>query len=145
MSFAFSPTRKALCDSFEPWQSKSTKIGSKPTVTSTWKCCANSARSSNSWRPPKVNATAYSQTGCSGLAPAPELCPYGAPAAATSPPAFMNKPYLFPSSYRTSFLLNLTHVTPVPSLERPGALLFLDIMSPHRDSQYPTINHLREK
>ena len=34
---------------------------------------------------PKVNATACSQTGCSGLAPAPELCPYGAPAAATSP------------------------------------------------------------
>jgi hypothetical protein len=28
---------------------------------------------------------AYSQTGCSGLAPAPELFPYGARAAATSP------------------------------------------------------------
>jgi hypothetical protein len=40
-----------------------------------------------------VNATACSQTGCSGLAPAPELCPYGAPAAATSPyRAFVNKP-----------------------------------------------------
>ena len=26
-----------------------------------------------SWRSPKVNATACSQTGCSGLAPAPEL------------------------------------------------------------------------
>jgi hypothetical protein len=58
-----------------------------------------------------VNATASSQTGCSGWAPAPELCPYGAPAAATSPPAFMNKPQPFPSSYLTSFLLNLTHTT----------------------------------
>jgi len=33
----------------------------------------------------KRNATACSQTGCSGLAPAPELSPSGAPAAATSP------------------------------------------------------------
>jgi Transposase, Mutator family len=46
--------------------------------------------------PPKVHATAYSQTGCSGVAPAPELCPCGAPAAATSPcRAFVNKPHLF--------------------------------------------------
>ena len=58
-----------------------------------------------------MNATASSQTGCSGWAPAPELCPYGAPAAATSPPAFVNKPQPFPSSYITSFLLNLTHTT----------------------------------
>ena len=29
----------------------------------------------SSWRPPKVNAAACSQTGCSGLAPAPELFP----------------------------------------------------------------------
>ena len=42
-----------------------------------------------------MNATASSQTGCSDLASAPELCPYGAPAAATSPPAFVNKPYPF--------------------------------------------------
>ena len=31
----------------------------------------------NSWRPPKVNAPACSQTGSSGVAPAPELCPSG--------------------------------------------------------------------
>jgi hypothetical protein len=58
-----------------------------------------------------VNATASSQTGCSGLAPAPELCPSGAPAAATSPSAFMNKPPLFPNCYLPPFLLNLTHTT----------------------------------
>jgi hypothetical protein len=47
-------------------------------------------------------------------APAPELFPYRAPAAATSPRrAFMNKPYPFPSSYPISFLLNLTHTTAV--------------------------------
>ena len=40
-----------------------------------------------------MNATAYSQTGCSDLASAPELYPCGAPAAATSPyQAFVNKP-----------------------------------------------------
>ena len=38
--------------------------------------------------------------------------PYGAPAAATSScRTFMNKPYPFPSSYPTFFLLNLTHTT----------------------------------
>ena len=58
-----------------------------------------------------MNATASSQTGCSGLAPAPELCPSGAPAAATSPPAFVNKPYPFSNSYQISLLLNLTHTT----------------------------------
>ena len=59
-----------------------------------------------------MNATACSQTGCSGLAPAPELFPFGAPAAATSPyRAFMNKPHPFPNSYLISFLLNLTHTT----------------------------------
>ena len=51
---------------------------------------------------PKVNSTAYSQTGCSGLAPAPELCPCGAPAAATSPPAFVNKPHLLSNSNSSS-------------------------------------------
>ena len=59
-----------------------------------------------------MNATACSQTGCSGLAPASEPFPFGAPAAATSPcRAFMNKPYPFPSSYMIPFLLNLTHTT----------------------------------
>jgi hypothetical protein len=58
-----------------------------------------------------VHATPYSQTGCSDLASAPELWPYGAPAAATSPSAFVNKPYPFPSSYQSSLLLNLTHTT----------------------------------
>jgi hypothetical protein len=60
-----------------------------------------------------VNAAACSQTGCSGLAPAPELCPCGAPAAATSPcRAFVNKPQpLFPTLTLISFLLNLTHTT----------------------------------
>jgi len=54
----------------------------------------------------KRNATACSQTGCSGLAPAPELFPFGTPAAATSPcRAFMNKPYTLSSSYLISFLL----------------------------------------
>ena len=72
---------------------------SKPTATSTWKCCANNASSSNFWRPPKVNATAYSSASAdSDLASAPELCPCGAPAAATSPyGAFVNKPSLFPA------------------------------------------------
>ena len=51
-----------------------------------------------------MTATAYSQTGCSDLASAPELFPYGAPAAATSPcRAFVNKPHLFPNSYLISF------------------------------------------
>ena len=60
-----------------------------------------------------MNPTACSQTGCSGLAPAPELCPYGAPAAATSPcRAFMNKPQPFFSTLTLiSFLLNLTHTS----------------------------------
>jgi hypothetical protein len=51
------------------------------------------------WRPPKVNATAYSSAAAdSDLASAPELCPCGAPAAATSPyGAFVNKPSLFPA------------------------------------------------
>lgn len=61
-----------------------------------------------------MNATASSQTGCSGLAPAPELCPYGAPAAATSPPAFVNKPSPFSNSYLISVLLNLTNTTLPP-------------------------------
>ena len=73
----------------------------------------NNVSNFNSWRRPKVNPTACSQTGCSGLAPAPELCPYGAPAAATSPcRAFMNKPQPFFSTLTLiSFLLNLTHTT----------------------------------
>ena len=58
-----------------------------------------------------MNATASSQTGCSDLASAPELCPYGAPAAATSPPAFVNKPYPFSNSYQIFLLLNLTNTT----------------------------------
>ena len=59
-----------------------------------------------------MNATACSQSGCSDLAPAPELCPFGTPAAATSPcRAFMNKPYPFLNSHLISFLLNLTHTT----------------------------------
>ncbi len=79
------------------------------------------ANNSSCWRPPKVNAAASSQSGCSGLAPAPELCPSGAPAAATSPPAFMNKPPPFPNSYLTPFLLNLTHTTrPAGSRVRRG-------------------------
>ena len=41
-------------------------------------------------RPRPLHVTC-SQTGCSGLAPAPELCPCGARAAATSPAAFVNK------------------------------------------------------
>ena len=65
-----------------------------------------------------MNPTACSQTGCSGLAPAPELCPYGAPAAATSPcRAFMNKPQPFFSTLTLiSFLLNLTHTTKIRNL-----------------------------
>jgi len=58
-----------------------------------------------------VEATASSQTGCSDLASAPELCPCRARAAATSPPAFVNKPHPFSNSYLISFLLNLTHTT----------------------------------
>ena len=60
-----------------------------------------------------MNPTACSQTGCSGLAPAPELCPYGAPAAATSPcRALMNKPQPFFSTLTLiSLLLNLTHTS----------------------------------
>ena len=58
-----------------------------------------------------MNTTACSQTGCSGWAPAPELFPCGAPAAATSPPAFVNKPHPFSNAYLISFLLNLTHTT----------------------------------
>ena len=59
-----------------------------------------------------MNATAYSQTGCSGSAPAPELDPCGAPAAATSPyRAFVNKPHLSRLLPDLPFLLNLTHTT----------------------------------
>ena len=66
-----------------------------------------------------MSAAACSQTGCSGLAPAPELSPYGAPAAATSPcRAFMNKLPLNPNSYLISFLLNLTHTSPAVHLYR---------------------------
>jgi hypothetical protein len=54
-----------------------------------------------------VNAPASSQTGCSDLASAPELCPCGAPTAATSPSAFVNKPSPFSSSYLIFFLLKL--------------------------------------
>ena len=111
MSFASFPTRRARCGSFGLSRSRSTRTGSKPTVTSTWRCCANSAKNSNSWRPPKVNATASSQTGCSDLASAPELCPCGARAAATSPPAFVNKPHPFSQLLPHLLLLNLTHTT----------------------------------
>jgi hypothetical protein len=85
----------------------------------------NNVSNFNSWRRPKVNPTACSQTGCSGLAPAPELCPYGAPAAATSPcRAFMNKPQPFFSTLTLiSFLLNLTHTTlPRRAVETPANL-----------------------
>jgi hypothetical protein len=58
-----------------------------------------------------VNSTASSQTGCSDLASAPELSPSGARAAATSPPAFVNKPCPFSNPYLISLLLNLTHTT----------------------------------
>ena len=70
-----------------------------------------------------MNATASSQTGCSDLASAPELCPYGAPAAATSPPAFVNKPYPFSNSYQISLLLNLTNTTTVRDEIEDGAVL----------------------
>jgi putative transposase len=46
---------------------------------------ANNANNFNSWRPPNVNATTYSQTGCSGLSASAAAVPYRAPAAATSP------------------------------------------------------------
>ena len=59
-----------------------------------------------------MNATAFSQTGCSDLASAPELSPSGARAAATSPSAFMNKPHPFPTLTKPPFLQNLTHTTP---------------------------------
>ena len=111
MSSASFPTRRVPCGSYALSPSRSTRTGSKLTVTSTWKRCANNANNSNYGRPPKVNATASSQTGCSDWAPTPELCPYGAPAAATSPPTFVNKPPLFPNSNRTPILLNLTHTT----------------------------------
>ena len=58
-----------------------------------------------------VNATASSQSGCSDLASAPELCPCGARAAATSPPAFVNKPHPFSQLLPHLLLLNLTHTT----------------------------------
>ena len=58
-----------------------------------------------------MNATASSQTGCSDLASAPELCPCGARAAATSPPAFVNKPHPFSQLLPHLLLLNLTHTT----------------------------------
>ena len=58
-----------------------------------------------------MEATASSQTGSSGWAPAPELFPSGARAAATSPPAFVNKPHPFFNCYQIPFLLNLTHTT----------------------------------
>ena len=58
-----------------------------------------------------MNATAFSQTGCSDLASAPELSPSGARAAATSPSAFMNKPHPFPTLTKPPFLQNLTHTT----------------------------------
>jgi hypothetical protein len=67
-----------------------------------------------------VNATAYSQTGCSDLASAPELCPCGAPAAATSPPAFVNKPSPFSNCYLIPLLLNLTDTTHQASLRPLG-------------------------
>ena len=56
------PNEESACGSYAPSPSRSTRTGSKPTVTSTWKRCANNANNSNCWRPPKVNATAYSQT-----------------------------------------------------------------------------------
>ena len=119
--FASFPTKRARCGSFELSLLKSTRTGSKPTVTSTWRCCANSAKNSNSWRPPKVNTTASSQTGCSDLASAPELSPCGARAAATSPPAFMNKPHPFSQLFPDLLLLNLTHTTTSFSCYRPSS------------------------
>ena len=66
-----------------------------------------------------MNSTASSQTGCSDLASAPELSPSGARAAATSPPAFVNKPCPFSNPYLISLLQNLTHTTKRPSLHEP--------------------------
>ena len=66
----------------------------------------------------KVNATACSQTGCSGLAPAPELFPSGSGCRNLALRAFMNKPYPFLSSYLISLLLNLTHITAKPKQQQ---------------------------
>ena len=63
-----------------------------------------------------MEATASLQTGSSGWAPAPELFPSGARAAATSPPAFVNKPYPFFQLLPDPLLLNLTHTTPCRKL-----------------------------
>ena len=84
-----------------------------------------------------MNATASSQTGCSDLASAPELCPCGAPAAATSPPAFMNKPHPFSQLLPDLLLLNLTHTTRQNShrcVPRVALLLITRIKPPKRCS-----------
>ena len=86
-----------------------------------------------------MNATASSQTGCSGWAPAPELSPYGAPAAATSPPAFMNKPPRFPQLLPNSFFAELDAHNSFNDIE---AALYLpenstDQMAPSRQSTGP--------
>jgi hypothetical protein len=73
-----------------------------------------------------VNATAFSHTGCSDLASAPELFPSGARAAATSPPAFVNKPYHFFQLLPDPLLLNLTHTTFACKYGNPNKTAQLD-------------------
>ena len=52
------------------------------------KCNARNKKNLNPWAP-QGNATACSQTGCSGLAPAPEPCPLRALAPLTPLPGFI--------------------------------------------------------
>jgi Transposase, Mutator family len=54
------PNEESACDSFALSPSRSTRTGSKPIVTSTWKPSANSVKNFNSWMLPKVKATASS-------------------------------------------------------------------------------------
>ena len=71
-----------------------------------------------------MNTTACSQTGCSGLAPAPKLSLRGSGCRNLALPGVYEQALPFSSSYLVSFLLNLTHTTlpsAVTSSGGPGA------------------------
>ena len=74
-----------------------------------------------------MHAPACSQTGCSVLAPAPQLFPCGAPAAATSPAGVYEQASPFFQLCPISFLQNLTCTT-----FGPDGNLYISNPSTHR-------------
>ena len=123
MSSASFQTRRALCDSIRALAVEIHEDWIEAHRYLNMEMLGEQVSNFNSWRRPKVNATACSQTGCSSWAPAPELPPFRAPATATSPYRANKPPAPFFNSYLNLLLLNLTHTTLDNSVARPASAL----------------------